>query len=379
MRLQGVADGAVFATDYRRVFVARDGGSDDFTFEQVGRLPNPAEGVDSVGYRLRTTRGWKSAVEALVGRFPSVNLHPLGGDDLLATTGSYLFSSHDGGATWTLRHRLPASSGPMGVLPTAVCVHDGDVYLGEYPLDNEAVPRVLTSADDGRTWEEYCTLPEVRHVHAIQPDPYTGELWLTAGDTDEQSRIGRLRDGGLDVVGTGSQRWRAVDLAFTEDSILWGVDSGYTATNPVLRLDRDQLSESAPEPQELTDAANSVFYAETLEAEGEEWVVVSTAVEVMADSTAPAAGARGVGQARVLAASATTEFTEWHELAAYDRKTALSDRLAVVPGLSLPRSAAYVFLAVDPAGGLLVNPWNTKSGHGTIGRVRPAAFPSLDG
>lgn len=375
MHLQGVSDGTVYATDYRRVLVGewRDG---RVAFEQVGRLAAPSRGPSSLGFHLKTTRGPKSIVERLTGRFPSVNLHPLGGDDLLATTGRHLLSSHDGGATWAERHRLPASSGPMGVLPTGVCVHDGAVYLGEYPLDGKTVPRVLHSTDAGRTWETHLTLPEIRHVHALRSDPYGGDLWLTAGDTDEQSRIARVTADGLDVVGTGSQRWRAVDLAFTPDAVLWGVDSVYTDGNPILRLDREEIGGDDPALEELVDAGNSVFYAASLDVDGEQWLAFATACEVMADSTAPDAAARASGQARVLTASSATDFAEWHELAAYDRRPSLSDRLAGLPGPSLPRAAAYVFVAAHEEG-LLVNPWNTATEDGSLGVVRPERFRTL--
>lgn len=375
MRLQGVADDAVFATDYRRVLVGQ-WQDDRVVFERVGRLPAPSRGPSSLGFHLKTTRGWKSTVERVTGRFPSVNLHPLGGDHLLATTGSYLLTSHDGGESWTERHRLPDASGPMGVLPTAVCVHDGLVYLGEYPLDNETVPKVLRSADDGRTWHTHLELPEIRHVHAIQPDPYTGDLWLTAGDTDEQSRIARVTDDGLDVVGTGSQRWRAVDVAFTPDAVLWGVDSAYAESNPILRLDRDEIGSADPTPKELVDAGNSVFYAESLTFDGEQWLAFTTACEVGTDSTAPDASVGDAGQARLLAASASTDFEEWHEIAAYDRRTSLSDRLAGLPAPSLPRAAAYVFVAAHDEG-LLVNPWNTATEDGSLGIVRAERFRAL--
>lgn len=375
MRLQGVSDGTVYATDYRRVLAGemRDG---RVAFEQVGRLPVPTAGLGSVAYHLKTTRWPKSLVERVVGRFPSVNVAPLGGEDLVATTGPALFSSHDGGESWTRRHRLPDSSGPMGVLPTAVCVHDGVVYLGEYPLGGETEPRVLRSTDAGRTWESYRALPEVRHVHAVQVDPYTDELWLSAGDTDEQSRIGRLDDDGLDVVGTGSQRWRAVDLTFTPEAVYWGVDSSYTETNPILRLDRDAIGDDDPELTELVDAGNSVFYAESLDVDGTQWLAFTTAVEVMGDSTAPDAGVHDEGRARVIAASAATDFTEWHELAGYDRRWALSDSLAALPGPALPRASAYVFTATHEEG-LLVNPWNTAEEDGSLGVVRPERFRQL--
>jgi hypothetical protein len=39
----------------------------------------------------------------------------------------------------------------------------------------------------------------------------------------------RSTDGGMkwDCVGRGEQIWRAIGVAFTEEAIFWGTDSGY--------------------------------------------------------------------------------------------------------------------------------------------------------
>jgi hypothetical protein len=245
----------------------------------------------------------------------------------------------------------------MGVLPTSVCAHRGVHYLAEYPLDGTPA-RILTSTDGGRTWERLVETTAVRHFHGVHPDPYREELWVTAGDTDDQSAIGRVRDGTVRWVGGGSQRWRAVDLAFTPTAVLWGMDCSYAETVEILRLDRDG---GDPVTVGRTDA--SVYYAETVSDGRETWVALSTAAEVGVDSTAPKGRRqnRSADVARVLVASSATDFEEWHELAAFDRSRPLGHRL---PGV--PEAGAYVFLAADPSYGLVLNPFNTRTDHGEL-------------
>lgn len=231
VKLQAVRGDHVYVTAGRRLVAA----TGDWTFDERGRLPPPREGPTDLA-------GWlqgelKPLVSAVTGAFPTANVWPVGDGALVATVGRRVLHSPDGGATWTTAARLPASSPPAGVLPPAFCATGEACYLGEYPLDGER-PRIRRSTDGGATWETVTWLPDVRHVHAVQADPYTDDVWVTTGDADAECRVGRLVDGRLVPVGGGSQRWRAVELAFTPDAVLWGVDSVYAGSNPILRLDR---------------------------------------------------------------------------------------------------------------------------------------------
>jgi hypothetical protein len=370
VKLGGFADGRLFASAYRSVLREDERGA----FERVGRLPAPAFGRDGIDYRLRTTRGWKSVVERFSGRFPSMNLFPVSETELVATTSNRAFSSGDGGATWTVSARLPESSGAIGVLPSGVCVADGAVYLGEYPLDDEATPRIRVSYDGGRSWETHVSLPSVRHVHSVQEDPYTGDLWVTTGDRDEECTVGRLVDGRLEAVGGGSQRWRAVELAFTPTGVLWGMDCVYADENEILRLDRDEFDARSPSPTVVHTTSNSVYFAAGFDVDDTRWVALSTAVGTGGDSTAPGDDVRGTEDAVVLTASAETDFTDWHRLATYRRRRGLNERL----GLSgrLPTANAYVYLDASDRG-LFLNPFNTTTDDGKLRRVAPDRFRSL--
>ncbi|MFA9416674.1 WD40/YVTN/BNR-like repeat-containing protein [Natrinema sp. HArc-T2] len=375
MRLHGCYDGTLYGTRYRTVF--RESSTESGSFSAVGRLPVPdsATGATGLSYRLKTTKGWKSAVTRVVGRFPSANLWPITDTDLLATADNYVFVSRDGGETWTVSLTLPESSSPMGVLPTGVCIHDDTIYLGEYPLASSTTPRVLRSTDRGATWDPIAELDGVRHVHSIQVDPYTGDLWMTTGDADSECRIGRLSDGDFKTVGSGGQTWRAVELAFTPDAIIWGVDSIYLETNPILRLDRSNL-DGGRSPDILYEASNSIYYATSVSIDSVQWVVVSTAMEAGTDSTGPADQAVHSDRAKVLASSAATGFTTWHELATYEKRSMLVDYWN--PRNLAPTANAYVFLAADPDRGIVTNPYNTSRNDGELVSYPPEYVADLE-
>lgn len=358
MRLQGVQDETVYATAGRRVLRRTGAG----TFDRLGRLPAASGRLDQLGTRALSAPGLGRLAARLVGAVATVNVWPLSGTDLLGCVGRTLSVSADGGRRWEHTHQLPASSGPMGVLPPAVAQQDGLTYLGEYPLASGATPRVLRSGDLGRSWATELALPDVRHIHAVQCDPYGGDLWLTTGDTDAESRIGRVRDGSFVPVGGGSQRWRAVELAFTPDAILWGMDCSYADENHVLKLPRSELGTHSPAVRTVHTVPGSVYYAATPTIAGETWVVFSTAMEAGRDSTGPDDQTARSGRGVVVAASASTGYSKWHEIGAFQRRRCVADHLPA----SLPRANGYVFLGEDPAGGVLVNPFNTTLRHGDI-------------
>ncbi|RQG90183.1 glycosyl hydrolase [Natrarchaeobius halalkaliphilus] len=373
MKLQTIHDGRILATQGRSIHLEPDGTGDIGGREpKRGRLPAPSSA--GIGYRLKTTRPARSAVTAITGRFPAVNVWSIDDATLLASADRWLFRSADGGRHWSVVETLPASSAPMGVLPSAVCTADGTTYVGEYPLDGRTTPRILAS-EDGDTWSTAAELEDVRHVHGVQADPYADELWVTTGDADSECTIGRLRDGGVEPVGGGDQSWRAVELAFTSDAVLWGVDSVYAEHKAIRKLPREHVDDPDPTPETVHRVSSSVYYAETITVDGEQWVCFSTAKEAGADSTGPETQTVHSDRTSVVAASSASGFTDWHELVSYDRRTALADRLN--PRQLVPRANAYVFLAGDPDRGLFVNPYNTDRDDGRIRLIPMRAFAEL--
>lgn len=306
-------------------------------------------------------KGVRDILRPLIGTFVTGHVWPIGDERLLAVNGRWVYLSSDRGRRWRVVHELPPSTGPMGVLPTACAQRNGQVYLAEYPLGDEPA-RILVSDDRGETWSTAVTEGRIRHFHGIFHDPYGDRLWATAGDTDQESAIGIVEDGAFRPVVHGSQRFRAVDLAFTPDAVIWGVDCSFATGNDIYRLTREQIPGSSPKPEQVGRTDASIFYAETVEVDGTPWVVLSTAAETGIDSTAPRTERenRGANRARVLAASRRSGYRNWQELHTFRRRQTLGDRHGRVPS-----AGAYVF--IDTAGDeLLVNPFNTASDHGRI-------------
>jgi hypothetical protein len=368
LRLHGTDGTRIDATRGRTLYRAplRADRTVQSAFRRVGRLPNPRAGVDRLRYALETSRRWKPALGRVVGRFTKTNVFRVDDRTLVATVGTGLFTSHDDGRTWRHRTDLPASASPMGVLPSALCVDGDRIYLGEYPFDDDVTPRILVSTDAGRSWSTAAALPWARHVHAVQRDPYTGDVWVTTGDRDDESRLGRLRDGRVDRVGGGSQRWRAVEVAFTPTAVLWGMDCGYATENHLFRLDRAALdgdSDGDPDPTVVHTLADSVYYSAAFTHDDTRWVLFSTAAESGTDSTNPDAETSVTDRARVVVATARSDYTDWHEVATYRRRRAPTES---VPPLSALSSNAYVFLAAAGDAGVLVNPFNTVRDDGHV-------------
>ncbi|WP_435076766.1 WD40/YVTN/BNR-like repeat-containing protein [Halococcus sp. AFM35] len=370
MKLGGVRDGTAYGT--RGLDVGT--WDPDEGFLTLGALPNPASGGERLRFDAMNRRLPKRLLRPITGLYTTANVWPLGDDHLLATVSRWLFRSADGGRSWDLVRELAASSGPMGVLPTALCDHHGTVYLAEYPLGDDPA-RVLASDDRGRTWSTFVERSDVRHFHGLFADPYSDHLWATTGDTDDESAIGMLSEDGFAPVGRGSQRWRAVGLAFTSEAIFWGKDSSYTERAEVLRLPRERLDDPDPELETLATTACPIYYAATLDRPDENWLVVSTTSTGRIDSTAPEGLERNTcdGVARVLAASSASEYEKWYELYATERRDAVGEHVDMVP-----TSNGYLFLASDPEHGLLINPYNTTDDNGAVLTVPPATFDEAD-
>jgi hypothetical protein len=366
MKLGGIHDGSVYCTRGLQV------GTWDAArgFEPRGRLPNPNGGVDRIRFDLLGRRVTKWSLRYVTGTPTTANVWPLDDRGLLATSGRWVFASDDGGRTWDTVHELPGSSGPMGVLPTSVCEYDGDIYLAEYSLGDEDA-KIVVSQDRGRTWSPWLVRSDFRHFHGLFPDPYTGNLWGTTGDTDGESAVGTFDNGEFVPVGRGSQRWRGVGLTFTPEYVLWGMDCSFREEVAILRLARDDIGDDDPQPEVVGRTDCSPFYPTTVRDGDETWVVVSTAAETGIDTAAPQGQKqnRSGRTARVLAASSSTSYERWHEVCRFQRRETLGDHVGPIP-----TCGAYVFLGFGQSTGLVVNPYNVRERHGEIITLSPASL-----
>ncbi len=146
-----------------------------------------------------------------------------------------------------------------GTRPLNVCEDsEGNVYFGEYFHNPERENvHIYMSKNQGLSWEIAFTFPEksIRHIHGIHFDKYTNSIWITTGDLEGECIIGNTMDKfeTLDFVFRGGQEYRACNLLFYQDKILYGTDSE-TAGNQIKSINRELLKIS-----DLTDIQGSVI------------------------------------------------------------------------------------------------------------------------
>lgn len=121
--------------------------------------------------------------------------------------------------------------------------NDGKIYYGEY-FRNEIKKDVhlYVSEDDGKSWEVRIRFPEnkIRHIHSVQQDPFTNDLWMTTGD-ELGNYIYRSKDGfnSLQLIGFG-ETFFTTHLVFTPTSVFWGGDSENPKFNGLYVWDKAQ-------------------------------------------------------------------------------------------------------------------------------------------
>lgn len=127
-----------------------------------------------------------------------------------------------------------------------ICVTpEGTIFLGEYTINikNENKTRLYRSTDNGRSFHEILILKknEVRHIHFVQWDKYENCIWLGTGDKDYECKLMKSTDNGdtWQLVGEGSQLWRAIGISCTQDALYWGTDAGSVSDpNYIIKMDR---------------------------------------------------------------------------------------------------------------------------------------------
>lgn len=149
----------------------------------------------------------------------------------------------------------------------------GEIVVGEYwsNANRESVRIFVAGAGGGATVPYEFASGQVRHIHALEYDPFDHCVWITTGDRDDECMIGLLDDEFAlgQIVGRGEQQWRAVSLAFDPKAVYWGTDS-HSGANSILRLDR-----SSREITYLGDVIGPVYYNVQLPG----FIVFSTAME----------------------------------------------------------------------------------------------------
>lgn len=113
------------------------------------------------------------------------------------------------------------------------------------------------------SWEEAFEFKpgHIRHIHAIQKDPYTEKLWVLTGDSDEESMIAWSNNEFRSIleIGHGSPIWRVCQLIFTEKEIYWGTDTEIDGFSGIYRWDKETA-----EIEKLQKVNGCVFFGTRL-------------------------------------------------------------------------------------------------------------------
>ena len=124
-----------------------------------------------------------------------------------------------------------------------IAINDSTVFFGEYFQNQDSTNvRIFKSYNNLSSWQVVSDfIPKsIRHIHAIQKDPYTEKLWLLTGDKDKESFIAWSDNEFKSFVkiGSGSQIWRACQLVFTEGKVYWGSDNSDVKLAGIYQWDR---------------------------------------------------------------------------------------------------------------------------------------------
>jgi len=118
-----------------------------------------------------------------------------------------------------------------GSRPLNICIDESEhLYFGEYFQNPEREDVfIYCSTDRGKSWDVKYTFKagDIRHIHAVQHDPFTNHIWVLTGDDDGECVIGYTEDKfkSFNVVFSGGQEYRACKLYFYKDFIVYATDS----------------------------------------------------------------------------------------------------------------------------------------------------------
>ncbi len=149
-----------------------------------------------------------------------------------------------------------------GIMSTGLLqANNTELFIGEYFSNPKRTKVKVYSINNVIKTEEvlYEFKPgEIRHIHALQRDPYTNFLWICVGDEDHESMIGWSDNNyeNITPIGSGSQIWRTCQLVFTESYVFWGTDTGSSNLAGIYRYDKNRK-----EVEKVQSIQGAVFFS----------------------------------------------------------------------------------------------------------------------
>lgn len=220
---------------------------------------------DGVSYFLYNNRLLKieNCIRTCIGKMPRL-LHPIYyeflpvGNEAFFRTMNRIYRSSGGMKQWQLIYE-----GKRAIKNSMVWIDAENAllfteytpglvlsrhFIFKYYVNDGSLKKVLTFCTP-EEHEKDDKLLYCRHIHVIMRDPYTGNIYLGVGDSDDESAIYRSSDNGntFSVIGRGNQNWRTLSFFFTKKYIYWNTDS----PDPqfINRINRSQL-DNLPIPSE---------------------------------------------------------------------------------------------------------------------------------
>lgn len=211
---------------------------------------------------------------------------------------NYIFKSTDSGVTFSATPVLILGNtdGSIANQISSVSVlfgyslslaSTGTMYLGEYNVNgsrtnggaNDQV-RLLKSTDNGSTWSEVAhwntdgSTHQVDHIHSVDEDPYTGDIYISFGDDGDEVGIIKLdgsatlssniqpknyvlvTHGGIGIG--GAQRYRAMGVMFTASYIHWPSDTDTENETGAWRVAKASAFDEANVTRQYTDIGANI-------------------------------------------------------------------------------------------------------------------------
>ena len=202
--------------------------------------------------------------------------------------------STDDGRTWDVVHeRRGTGLEPLTTQSMVVQPETGHIYYGEYTngTGEDVVDCALwRSTDHGVTWEIFYTWgllgrvegPEIiRHIHSVQIDPYTDEVYVMLGDGTPATGIWKVQGDTCVPVLTNemlSPDWldspRCIGMMFFPDWIAWGSDS--TNQPHIFRIPRSAFGTDPSKLERGPRLSSTTWGTARASEDGSRWVMFSS-------------------------------------------------------------------------------------------------------
>lgn len=144
-------------------------------------------------------------------------------------------------------------------LRRGVAILNDQILVGEYWRNPDRGPVKLHRIQAAGWWTDVLYRfgqGRVRHIHAVEVDPYSQLLWVATGDEDSECMIMTIDPQSMqtNIVGCGSQKWRTASFAIRPDAVYWGTDN-HLGENQIWRYIRATCT-----TEKVADVTGPVYY-----------------------------------------------------------------------------------------------------------------------